>query len=107
MNEVKNKFEQNAIVKAAKKYSGLTKAAGAVVNAVNPVYWFRRFTKEVALQIISIQIGVALIKITGEETYKIYSKKVFDTEKTIDMNVEALYDDLRKEVKHVVEQGDD
>ena len=107
MNEVKNKFEQNAIVKAAKKYAGLTKAAGAVVNAVNPVYWFRRFTKEVALQIISVQIGVALIKITGEETYKIYSKKVFDSEKTIDMNVEELYEDIKKEVKHVVEQGDE
>jgi hypothetical protein len=107
MNEVKNKIEQNAIVKTVKKYSGLTKAAGAVMNAVNPVYWFRRFTKEVALQIVSIQIGVALIKITGEETYKIYSKKVFDVEKSIDMNVEELYNDLKKEVKSVVEQGDE
>jgi hypothetical protein len=54
MNEVKNKIEQNVIVKTAKKYSGITKAAGAVLNAVNPVYWFRRFTKG-CLQIISIQ----------------------------------------------------
>ena len=107
MNEVKNKIEQNVIVKTAKKYSGITKAAGAVLNAVNPVYWFRRFTKEVALQIISIQIGVALIKITGEETYKIYSKKVFNEEKTIDMDVDKLYDEMKKDVKHIVEQGDE
>lgn len=107
MNEVKNKFEQNVIVKTAKKYSGITKAAGAVLNAVNPVYWFRRFTKEVALQVVSIQIGVALIKITGEETYKIYSKKVFNEEKTIDMDVDQLYNEMKKDIKHVVEQGDE
>lgn len=107
MNEVKNKFEQNVIVKTAKKYAGITKAAGAVLNAVNPVYWVRRFTKEVALQIISIQIGVALIKITGEETYKIYSKKVFNEEKTIDMDVDQLYNEMKKDVKHVVEEGED
>jgi hypothetical protein len=67
------------------------------------VYWFRRFTKEVALKIISIQIGIALIKITGEETYKIYSKKVFNEEKTIDMSV----DDIYKEIQNVAEQGDE
>lgn len=103
MNEVKSKVENNPIVKTVKKYSGVTKAAGAVINAVNPVYWFRRFTKEVALKIISIQIGIALIKITGEETYKIYSKKVFNEEKTIDMSV----DDIYKEIQNVAEQGDE
>ncbi len=107
MNEVKNKIEKNVIVKTAKKYSGITKAAGAVLNAVNPVYWFRRLTKEVALQIISIQIGVALIKITGEETYKIYSKKVFDEEKTIDMDVDQLYNEMKKDIKSVVEEGEE
>ncbi|MFA5526585.1 MAG: hypothetical protein WC992_07165, partial [Acholeplasmataceae bacterium] len=107
MNEVKNKIEKNVVVKTAKKYKGVTKAAGAILNAVNPVYWVRRFTKEVALQIISIHIGIALIKITGEETYKIYSKKVFNEEKTIDMDVEALYSDLQKEIKHDYEQGDE
>jgi hypothetical protein len=107
MNEVKTKIENNPIVKTAKKYAGVTKAAGAVINAVNPVYWFRRFTKEVALKIVSIQIGVALIKITGEETYKIYSKKVFNEEKTIDMSVDQIYNDLKKDFKSVVEQGDE
>ena len=107
MNEVKNKIEKNVIVKTAKKYSGITKAAGAVLNAVNPVYWFRRLTKEVALQIISIQIGVALIKITGEETYKIYSKKVFNEEKTIDMDVDQLYNEMKKDIKSVVEEREE
>lgn len=107
MNEVKNKIEKNAIVKAAKKYSGVTKAAGAVINAVNPVYWFRRFTKDFVLQIVTIQIGVALIKITGEETYKIYSKKVFNQEKTIDMDVNKLYEDIKKDLKVVEQEGDE
>ncbi len=106
MNEVKTKFESNVIVKTAKKYSGITKAAGAILNAVNPVYWIRRFSKEIALKLISIQIGVALIKITGEETYKIYSKKVFNAEKSIDMNVDAIYDDLKKDVKEELTVGE-
>ncbi len=104
MNEVKTKIENNPIVKTAKKYSGMTKAAGAILNAVNPVYWFRRFTKEVALQIVTVHIGIALIKITGEETYKIYSKKVFHEEKSIDMDVDQLYDDLKKDIKQDVEK---
>lgn len=107
MNEVKSKIESNVIVKTAKKYSGVTKAAGAILNAVNPVYWIRRFSKEIALKVISIQIGVSLIKITGEETYKIYSKKVFNQEKTIDMNVDAIYDDLKHVVSEELTIGDD
>ena len=42
---------------------------------------------------------MALIAITGEETYKIYSKKVFNQEKTIDTGVEDLYDEIKAELK--------
>lgn len=107
MNEVKQSFEKNVIVKTAKKYSKVTKAAAAMINVVNPVYWIRRFTKDVALQVITIHIGITLIKITGEETYKIYSKKVFNEEKTIDTNVEQLYDDIKKDIKTEIIEGDE
>src|SRR5690554_3686170 len=80
LNETKTKVDNNKFVKAARKYSKVTKAAVAVLNAVNPVYWFRKLTKETALNIIVVRIGLSIIAITGEETYKIYSKKVFRSE---------------------------
>ncbi|MBU1094248.1 MAG: hypothetical protein KKH01_07285 [Firmicutes bacterium] len=99
MNETKTKFENNAIVKTAKKYQNVAKASLAVINAVNPVWWFRKVTKEVAVNQVLIRIGMTVIAITGEETYKIYSKKVFDVEKTIDTGVDAIYEALSNDLK--------
>ncbi len=104
MNNTKTKIENNAIVKTAKKYGNVAKATLAVVNAVNPVWWFRKVTKEVAVNQVLIRIGMTLIAITGEETYKIYSKKVFDVEKTIDTGVDAIYEALNNDLKDAGEQ---
>ena len=99
MNDTKTKIENNALVKTAKKYGNVAKATLAVINAVNPVWWFRKLTKEVAVNQVLIRIGMTIIAITGEETYKIYSKKVFDVEKTIDTGVDSIYDELNKDLK--------
>ncbi len=98
MNEVKTKIDNNPLIKTAVKYKKVTKAAVTILNAVNPVYWGRRITQEVALNIIVVKIGLALIAITGEETYKIYSKKVFDEDLSIDMGVDSIYEDINKEL---------
>jgi len=103
LNETKNKIENNPIIKTATKYNKVTKAAFAVMNAVNPVYWGRRFTQDIALQIILVKIGMAMIAITGEETYKIYSKKVFDQDKSIDTGIDQIYSDIKKDITEVEE----
>ncbi len=100
LNQTKTKIDNNKFVKAARKYSKVTKTAVAVINAVNPVYWFRKLTKETALNIIIVRIGLSIIAITGEETYKIYSKKVFNVEKTIETGVDDIYDDLKKDFEN-------
>ena len=104
LNETKTKIDNNKFVKAARKYSKVTKAAVAVLNAVNPVYWFRKLTKETALNIIVVRIGLSIIAITGEETYKIYSKKVFNVEKTIVTGVDDIYEDLKKDFENAGEE---
>ncbi len=104
LNETKTKIDNNKFVKAARKYSKVTKTAVAVLNAVNPVYWVRKLTKETALNIIMVRIGLAIIAITGEETYKIYSKKVFNMDKTLDVGVDDIYEDLKKDFE---DAGDD
>ncbi|TNF08599.1 MAG: hypothetical protein EP317_02840 [Bacillota bacterium] len=99
MNDTKTKIENNPIVHTALKYRKATKAAMSIINAVNPVYWFRRLTQESVTNIVIVKIGVALIAITGEETYKIYSKKVFNEEKVIDTGVDDLYEEIKADLK--------
>jgi hypothetical protein len=37
-----------------------------------------------------------MIAIVGEETYKIYSKKVFQKDEQIDSHVDDIYDDIHQ-----------
>lgn len=99
MNTVKTKIESSKVMKQTKKVAQVAKSAAMVLNAVNPVYWFRKLTKETAVNIVLIRIGLTIIAITGEETYKIYSKKVFNVEKTIDTGVDEIYAQLNDDLK--------
>ena len=99
MNNVKTRVESSKVVKQTKKVAKIASSALMVLNAVNPVYWFRKLTKETAVNIVLVRIAMTVIAITGEETYKIYSKKVFDVEKTIDTGVDSLYAQLNEDLK--------
>ncbi len=46
-----------------------------------------------------VKIGLTVIGISGEETYKIYSKKVFNEEKDLDTGVEAIYQNIARELE--------
>jgi len=102
-NEVKVNIENTAIVKTAKKYkvAQVAKTTVAALNVMNPVYWFRKMTVKLSVDIIMVKIGMAIIAITGEETYKIYSKKVFDVEKEIDAGFDEIYTEIANEMKKV------
>src|SRR5690554_2162150 len=99
--DTKEKIENTKIVKTVKKHN-LGKIASStmkVLNAVNPFFWFRKLAIDKAIDIIILKISISLIAITGEETYKIYSKKVFNVEKTLETNVEDLYEELKADLK--------
>ncbi len=99
MNTVKTKIESSKVMKHTKKVAKIASSALMVLNAVNPVYWFRKLTKETAVNIVLVRIGLTVIAITGEETYKIYSKKVFNIEKTIDTGIDDIYAQLNNDLK--------
>jgi hypothetical protein len=105
MNETKTKIEHSAVVVAAKKYSKVTTAAVQILNIANPVYWMRKLTIDKVVNAITLQIGLALIAVTGEETYKIYSKKVFNVEPNIETNIDQIYLALNKELKDAGENS--
>lgn len=95
------KVKDNKVMKFAEKYGidEVYKASMTAMNIVNPVYWLRRIANEQVLERILVQIGLAIISITGEETYKIYSKKVFDVEVKIASGVDDIYDHLDDELR--------
>lgn len=92
----KELVENNLIVKTGLKTSKIFKKVISVLNIINPVYWIRKAVVDNMTKVIMVKLGVAVISITGEETYKIYSKKVFNEIKEIDTGIDSIYDDLKK-----------
>jgi hypothetical protein len=99
--DIKENFMENDIVKATRKYkiSNAFNAAKNVLNIINPVYWIRKVVMNKAINIILKKLCVVMISVSGEETYKIYSKSIYAKESEIDSCVAELVDDLSKTVK--------
>lgn len=86
IGEAKKNIDDSSLMKATKKYKlkeAFTTFAGAL-NIVNPVYWAKKLVVNKTLDYALSKICIMIIAITAEETYKIYSKKVFDD--TVDEN---------------------
>jgi len=99
MFDKKRRIEENKVMKAAKKLKvgKVAKYAGAAVNIINPVYWFRKLVINTSVDVMQRKICVVIIGIVGEETIKIYSKKLFDDPLELDL--------VEKEVTEFLENG--
>ncbi|MBN2605645.1 MAG: hypothetical protein JXR62_07485 [Bacilli bacterium] len=97
----KKAVEQHKIVKTAKKYKvgKVLKYASAAVNVVNPVYWFRKLVINTSVDLMTKKVCVVIIGVVGEETTKIYSKKLFNKPMELDI--------VEKEMLKFLEEGDD
>lgn len=96
------KIKNNKAIKGAKDYGldEVYKASMTALNAINPVFWFRKLGGVISDSILE-KIGIAVIGITGEETYKIYSKKVFNKTSEIDSGVDELIESLESDENEV------
>ena len=103
--DVKEDISNNEVIKTTKKYkiNEALNAAKKVINVVNPVWWVRKFVMNKAMEIVSKKLCIVLISVVGEETYKIYSKSIYNEEGQIDSNVDLLVSDLEDEVKNQYE----
>lgn len=101
MFDKKKAIEQHKLMKAAKKYKvgKIVKYGGVVINAVNPVYWFRKFVINTSIDVMTRKVCLVIIGIVGEETTKVYSKKLFS--KPLELGV------VEKEMLTLIEEGDD
>lgn len=107
--EIKEKVEANNIVKATKKYKIMQalSAAKKVINIINPIYWARKFLVTTSLNIVIKKLCVIVIGIVGEETYKIYSKSVFNKTVDLDTGVDDLVNDIKSDLVEVVDDDEE
>lgn len=100
LSDVKKTIDENPIVKTTKKYKiyETLSAAKKVVNIVNPVWWARKLITDSILKVITNKLCVVILGIVGEETYKIYSKSVFNQDVTIDSGVSQLVDEIDNDI---------
>lgn len=101
LNDTKKSIEENKLVKSVKKYNVVSavKFTLKTLNLLNPFYWIRTLTVNQVTNIVLSKMGQQIIQITGEETYKIYSKKVFDVEVDLESDLDEIYEELEKELK--------
>lgn len=78
-----------------------------VLNFINPLNWGRKLIVDNVMNIIINQICLVVIAIVGEETYKIYSKKVFHKEVEIDTGSDELIETISQSIKTAAQQMDD
>ena len=99
MFDKKRQIQQSKVIKVAKKYKvgKIIKYGGAALNVVNPVFWFRKLVINTSVDVMTKKICVVIIGIVGEETTKIYSKKLFDKPVELDM--------IEQEVNTMLEEG--
>ncbi|MGI6771389.1 MAG: hypothetical protein ACOX5Y_03060 [Acholeplasmataceae bacterium] len=60
------------------------------LKVVNPFYWIKKGTVNQAIKIILRKISLNSIQIVGEETYKIYSKQIFESPVDPELSMEEL-----------------
>lgn len=85
-------ISESGLAKAAKKYKvgRVFKYGSMVFNAVNPVYWFRKLVLGTSIDAATRLICSVVVGIVGEETTKVYSKKLFDKPMELSVAEEAM-----------------
>ena len=106
LGDAKKVIDDSALMKLTRKYKlkKIFSAVMGVVNIFNPVYWARHLFINTSIDFAINKLCVSVIGIVGEETYKIYSKRVFEEERYIDTNVGDLVKSIEKELEDVSDQ---
>jgi len=94
MYDKKKQVEETKLVKAAQKLKlpKIMKYGSVAINAVNPVYWFRKLVINTSVSAVTKKLAVVVIGIVGEETVKVYSKALFETP----LELDVVDDDIEK-----------
>jgi hypothetical protein len=70
------------------------------LNYANPIYWFRKLAMKPTSDLVTKEICNMIISIVGEETNKVYSKKLFqkpDNVELLETALETTFNQLAEE----------
>ncbi|MBP5343409.1 hypothetical protein J6Y73_05740 [bacterium] len=92
------KATKSKTFKAASEGAEVFKESRAIINTINPIYWFRRLVIEGTANIAIKKICKSELSIAGREFNKVYSKNLFkntenDTDKIIKEDIEEIFND--------------
>lgn len=87
---------QKKMIQKHQKVTKVINTYNNIRNFCNPFHWLKKIIFYKPLELIYHQIGVSLIAITGEEVYKIYSKKIFETEEDLEKDLQKVFDTISK-----------
>ena len=100
--EAKRAIDEKKLVKAVKSKTVRTtmKVTLGAINILNPAYWFRKLVINTSVDFVTRKICLMIISVVGEETSKVYSKKLFDKDikfDLVDRELKALEEGLEDE----------
>lgn len=77
--DANTKIQNNKAIKMSKKLHipKIAKVVNLVLNAINPFYWFKKLVLSPSLNFLIKKILLLTISTIGQETYQVYSKKLF------------------------------
>ena len=73
-----------------------------VLDVINPIKWGRKLIVDRIINLIIDHICLVIISIVGEETYKIYSKKVFNKDVELDTGTDDIIEEMSNSLKSAV-----
>lgn len=91
--------------KVSKDVNKVVKVGKRILDIINPINIVKRATMDVTVNIITNKLCVIIIKVVGEEVFKIYSKKVLNKDVELDTNIEETLNDLENDIKDLNTKG--
>jgi len=109
LGDAKKVIDDSELAKLTKKYQvkKVFNTVKGALNIVNPVYWIKKGLIDTSLDIALKKVCECVIGIVGEETFKVYSKRVFNEERIIDTGVDLITNELETDLKEVTDDDMD
>ena len=106
LGDTKKVIDDSSLMKLTKKYKVMKffNAVKGAINIFNPVYWAKRALLNTTLDFAVNKICLSIIGIVAEEVYAIYSKRVFEEERTIDTEVSELVESVEDDLSNVSDE---
>ncbi|WAN63617.1 hypothetical protein RS022_08180 [Candidatus Phytoplasma rubi] len=92
---LKQKLVDQKYVHKYRKTRKIYNVFSNTLNLLNPFHWVKITFMKIFYNKIIVKIGCSIITIMGEEIYKVYSKKIFETQ-----NIDDILKELEQEIKN-------